>query len=33
MRVCPMSLGPGAAEIRNTPTFDPDLLSVERRVA
>jgi hypothetical protein len=31
--VCPMSVGPDTAEIRNTITFDPDLLSAEPRAA
>jgi uncharacterized protein (TIGR03032 family) len=31
--VCPMSAGPETAEIRNTITFDPDLLSAERQAA
>jgi hypothetical protein len=31
--VCPMSVGPDTAEVRNTITFDPDQLSAERRAA
>jgi len=31
--VCPMSVGPDTVEIRNTITFDADLLSAERRAA
>jgi len=31
--VCPMSVGPDTVEIRNTITFDADLLSAERKAA